>query len=177
MYRNLETQFKDVNKRDDKKYGNVKESKGVFFPSNKKIYDANMFQCSEDFKQLGTLHHENRAADYYPLDRPQPLEVQPSPLVHISMDQVMAGSAKAATKTGYQSFDMRGAETDPDKNRSDHIKSLVADRMKEEEMRNRLIAKEIIKMKRKGPHSNSVATPQLELSYPITTNQETHNDE
>ena len=60
------------NKRDtnEKKYSNMKESKGVFFPSNKRIFDANMFQCSEDFKQLGTLHHENRAAEYYPLEKP-----------------------------------------------------------------------------------------------------------
>ena len=86
--------------RKEKKYSSMKESKGVFFPSNKKIYDANMFQCSEDFKQLGTLHHENRAADYYPLDRPQPLDKQPSPLASISMDQVMAGSAIESMKAG-----------------------------------------------------------------------------
>lgn len=41
----------------------MKESKAVFYPANKKIYDANVIQCSEDFKQPSTMHIENRAAD------------------------------------------------------------------------------------------------------------------
>jgi hypothetical protein len=63
-----------------KKYASMKETKGVMFPSNKKLFEVNMFQNSEEFKQLGTIHKENRAADYYPLDKPQPTSIQPSPL-------------------------------------------------------------------------------------------------
>ena len=48
----------------------MKQSKGVFFPSNKKLYDASMHMNSEEFKQLGTMHMENRASDYYPLEKP-----------------------------------------------------------------------------------------------------------
>ena len=36
---------------------------------------------SEEFKQLGTMHIENRAADYYPLEKPQPSAITPSPLM------------------------------------------------------------------------------------------------
>ena len=39
------------------------------------------------------------------------------------------------------------------------------------------MAREIIKMKRAGPHSASITTPQLDLAYPVTTNQETHNND
>ena len=49
-----------------------------------------MFQNSEDFKQLGTLHPENRASEYYPLDQPQPLNYAKSPLTQIQMDQSAA---------------------------------------------------------------------------------------
>ena len=48
----------------------AKETKGVFFPSNKKLYETSMHQNSEEFKQLGTIHMENRAAEYYPLEKP-----------------------------------------------------------------------------------------------------------
>ena len=48
----------------------MKETKGVFFPSNKKLYEANMHKNSEEFKQLGTMHIENRSAEYYPLEKP-----------------------------------------------------------------------------------------------------------
>ena len=82
----------------------------------------------------------------------------------------------SADKTGRQ-FDLAAQEGDPDKNRSEHIRSLVADRLKEEDARKQLVAREIIKMKRAGPHSASITTPQLDLAYPITTNQETHNNE
>ena len=56
-----------------KKYASMKQSKGVFFPSNKKLYAGHMHENSEEFKQLGTIHMENRASDYYPLDKPQPM--------------------------------------------------------------------------------------------------------
>ena len=54
----------------ERKYASMKESKGVFFPTNKKLYDVSMHQNSEEFKQLGTLHIENRAAEYFPLENP-----------------------------------------------------------------------------------------------------------
>ena len=50
----------------------IKEDKPAFFPSNKKLYDENLHQNSEEFKQLGTLHQENRTAAYYPSEQPQP---------------------------------------------------------------------------------------------------------
>jgi hypothetical protein len=51
----------------EKKYEAMfKEDKPSFFPSNKKLYDDNLHQNSEEFKQLGTLHQENRTAAYYP---------------------------------------------------------------------------------------------------------------
>lgn len=71
-FENLEASNKDVNQR-DKIYAAMKQSKGVFFPSNKKLYDGHMHQNSEEFKQLGTMHIENRASNYYPLEVPQPV--------------------------------------------------------------------------------------------------------
>ena len=91
----------------------MKETKGVFFPSNKKLYEDNMFKNSEEFKQLGTMHIENRAADYFPLDKPQPASLKKSPLAAIKMEQVMANAGKKPT------VDL---EVDPDKSRSAHIK-------------------------------------------------------
>ena len=70
-FENLESTNKEVKAR-QKQYANMKQSKGVFFPSNKKLYDISMHQNSEEFKQLGTIHMENRASDYYPLDKVQP---------------------------------------------------------------------------------------------------------
>ena len=69
-------------------YTKTKEGKGVFFHTNKKLYETNAFQNSEDFKQMGTLHPENRASDYYPLDVPQPLNIAQSPLSNIQMDNM-----------------------------------------------------------------------------------------
>ena len=66
---------------------------------------------------------------------------------------------------------------DPDKTRSAHIRGLVADRMKEEEIRTRLIADEIVKMKRSGPRASSAARRHADTLFPTTTNQETHNNE
>jgi len=54
----------------EKKYEYMKEDKPAFFPSNKKLYDDNLHQNSEEFKQLGTLHQENRTAAYYPPEQP-----------------------------------------------------------------------------------------------------------
>ena len=42
-----------------------------------------------------------------------------------------------------------------DQGRSAHIKSLVAERLKEEDIRNKLVADEIVKMKRHGPRASS----------------------
>lgn len=61
------------------------EGKGAPFASNKKLYETNMFQSSEDFKQLGTLQMENRASEYYPLEALQPLSYAQSPLAKIEM--------------------------------------------------------------------------------------------
>ena len=68
----------------------AKETKGVFFPSNKKLYETSMHQNSEEFKQLGTIHMENRAAEYYPLEKPQPVSYQQNPLADIQMDKLMS---------------------------------------------------------------------------------------
>lgn len=67
--------------------------------------------------------------------------------------------------------------TDPDKSRSAHIKSLVAERLKEEDIRNKLVTDEIVKMKRFGPRANSASKRVSKSLFPTTTNQETHNDE
>ena len=42
-----------------------------------------------------------------------------------------------------------------DHGRSAHIKSLVAERLKEEDIRNKLVTDEIVKMKRHGPRASS----------------------
>ena len=92
------------------------------------------------------------------------------------MERMLAGEAATRNAKAYKtvSYD---ANVDPDKTRSAHIKSLVADRMKEEEIRNRLIADEIVKMKRAGPHGSAASRRHAETLFPTTTNQETHNNE
>jgi len=44
-------------------------------------------------------------------------------------------------------------------------------------LRNKLIAKEIIKLKPKDPNAADDGKPHLDLPTPITTNQETHCNE
>ena len=65
-----------------------------------------------------------------------------------------------------------------DKSRSTHIKNLVADRIKEEQIRSKLITDEIIKMKTQGARANSAQRrANNEVLFPSTTNQETHHTE
>ena len=87
-FENLEASSREA-KQQQKQYASMKQSKGVFFPSNKKLYDANMHQNSEEFKQLGTIHMENRASDYYPLEKPQPKNFAQSPGAAIEMEKIM----------------------------------------------------------------------------------------
>jgi len=47
---------------------------------------------------------------------------------------------------------------------------LVADRLKEEEIRNRLIVDEIVKMKQTGMRGNSSARGKAGVLFPTTTN-------
>lgn len=142
-----------------------------------------MHQNSEEFKQLGTMHMDNRASDYFPLEKPQPASVAVSPLASIKMDRVVAG-AQAQTMRNKDVHArtmshemMKQAAADPEKARSAHIKMLVADRLKEEEIRNRLVTDEIVKMKRSGPRASSAQRRRNEALFPSTTNQETHCDE
>ena len=74
----------------------MKETKGVFFPSNKKLYDVSMHQNSEEFKQLGTIHMENRAAEYYPLDQPQPHALAASPIQEVARRAEKAAAAEGS---------------------------------------------------------------------------------
>ena len=83
----------------------------------------------------------------------------------------------SATHNRTKSFDLANAVTDPEKSRSVHIKNLVAERMKEEEIRSKLVADEIVKMKHHGPRASSAQKRQEQALFPTTTNQENHNDE
>ena len=49
-------------------------------------------QNSEEFKQLGTMHTENRASEYYPHDKPQPKGFAEDPFAAIEMDKIMAAT-------------------------------------------------------------------------------------
>ena len=57
------------------------------------------------------------------------------------------------TSKGPALFDSN--EVDPDKKRSAHIKNLVADRKKEEELRAKLVSHEIVKMVGNKPRASS----------------------
>jgi len=65
---------------------------------------------------------------------------------------------------------------DANNSRSAHIKNLVADRIKEEELRHRLVNNEIFKVKH-GPRASSADRRRTEVLFPTTTNQENHNEE
>ena len=97
------------------------------------------------------------------------------------MDHVQEAANKLQGKTVRvrgSSLDAAKNVDDPDKSRSAHIKNLVADRMKEEEIRSKLVQDEIMKMKRSGPRASSAQRrANREPLFPTTTNQETHNDE
>ena len=68
----------------------MKQDKDNYFPTNKKQFgEANMHKNSEEFKQLGTIHHEKRTADYYPLDKPQPKLFSHQQSTTIPMERVM----------------------------------------------------------------------------------------
>lgn len=64
--------------------------------------------------------------------------------------------------------------TDPEKSRSAYIKQLVAERLQEEDLRNKLVTDEIVKMKR-GGRPASAQKRAVESLFPTTTNQEMHN--
>lgn len=141
-----------------------------------------MHQNSEEFKQLGTIHTENRAANYFPLEKPQPMNYAQSPIAAIQMERAMGATGKNATRLQMsdkhnrtEALNEADGVTDPDKSRSVFIKNLVADRMKEEEIRSKLVTDEIVKMKRNGPRANS--SRKGEVLFPTTTNQENHNDD
>lgn len=141
-----------------------------------------MHQNSEEFKQLGTIHTENRAANYFPLEKPQPMNYAQSPIAAIQMERAMGATGKNAARLQMsdkhnrtEALNEADGVTDPDKSRSVFIKNLVADRMKEEEIRSKLVTDEIVKMKRNGPRANS--SRKGEVLFPTTTNQENHNDE
>ena len=115
-----------------------------------------MHQNSEEFKQLGTIHMENRASDYYPLDHPQPKNFAPSPLGAIQMDRIRAPAMQQPTSHARaKSIEAARNVDDPDKSRSAHIKNLVAERIREEEIRSKLVTDEIVKMKMSGPRASS----------------------
>lgn len=156
----------------------MKQSKGVFFPSNKKLYEVSMHQNSEEFKQLGTIHMENRAADYYPLEKPQPGTSVLSPVAAAAIKTAgkFHGNESAPHKRAVSLTAARTVD-DPDKSRSAHIKNLVADRIKEEELRSKIITDEIVNMKYKGPRPSSAQRRKNDALFPSTTNQETHNVE
>lgn len=178
-FENLEASNREAKQR-EKKYTQMKQSKGVFFPSNKKLYDISMHQNSEEFKQLGTIHMENRASDYYPLEKPQPATFAQSPGAAIQMEKIMGASKqKMLSQSARRSSSMDAGNnvTDPDKSRSAHIKSLVAERLKEEDLRNKLVTDEIVKMKRHGPRASSAQKQAAQSLFPTTTNQEMHNEE
>ena len=135
-----------------------------------------MFQCSEDFIQLGTLHAENRASEYYPLDKPQPLSYATSPLEAVDLDTAfdlqntrgvkgffaqttrarsfnrsLASSNKKSSgmnTTSYQAMMSTASAFSPAEiKRQAHISNLMKDRKREELLRSKLITDEIIKLK------------------------------
>ena len=94
------------------------------------------------------------------------------------MEKIMAEGKKKLTQSA-----KRASSLDPGNNnvtengRSAHIKSLVAERLKEEDIRNKLVTDEIVKMKRSGPRAASAQRRQAESLFPTTTNQEMLNEE
>lgn len=110
-----------------------------------------MHQNSEEFKQLGTIHMENRAADYFPLDKPQPGSSALSP---IAAAAIRASGEESRHK---RATSLSAARTliDPDRTRSTLVKNLAADRAKEEEIRQKILTDEIVSMKYSGPRHSS----------------------
>ena len=67
------------------------------------------------------------------------------------MEKIMRESKKKLAKSA-----RRATSNDvTDQGRSAHIKSLVAERLKEEDIRNKLVTDEIVKMRRTGPRASS----------------------
>ena len=89
------------------------------------------------------------------------------------------GPKKQMNQTPKRASSLNAAKnvTDPEKSRSATIKQLVAERLQEEDLRNKLVTDEIVKMKRNGPRPSSASRHATESLFPTTTNQEMHNDE
>lgn len=89
------------------------------------------------------------------------------------------GTKKQMNKTPKRasSFNTAKNVTDPEKSRSATIKQLVAERLQEEDLRNKLVTDEIVKMKRNGPRASSAQKRATLTLFPTTTNQEVHNDD
>jgi len=95
---------------------------------------------------------ENRAAEYYPLEKPQPGTDVISP---VAAAAIKATGNPTGAHSRARSFNAARSATDPEKSRSAHIKGLVADRVKEEELRQKIITDEIVKMKYSGHRPSS----------------------
>lgn len=164
----------------DKKLGLINEDKPAFFPSNKKLYDENLHQNSEEFKQLGTLHLENRTAAYFPSEQPQPkanaLEggiLKNAPYALVTVDEKALESSKQ--KKGGSIADSGRAIMQGDQNRTIQLKHMIGEKMREEGQRFNEINSELNRLKSEKARSSECA--QEELMFPLTTNQEYINQE
>ena len=179
----------------EKKYGAIlNEDKPSFFPTNKKLYDENLHQNSEEFKQLGTLHQENRTAAYYPPEQPQPTaNANPNPIkmergilkepTPFALNVVEDGpnslldKADASRKKSTSIAESGRAIVLSDSSRANQLKHMIGDRMRDENLRANEINKELNAMKSAKLAKNPENEWKSDLLFPSTTNQEYINQE
>lgn len=128
-----------------------------FFPSAKKLYDNHWHQNSKEFKQLGTLHKENRQAEYVPNDNVVATTVK-RPSVMMDYVPVMKSQLdediKAFTAMGGETLESGQLDT---KFRAATLKHLIGERLKQESRRSALINQELSQLRDHMRHSGALS--------------------
>lgn len=140
------------------------------------MYLKNLHQNSNEFKQLGTLHKENRMAEYLPGDRPllsklvRPVQNDTDP--NTLLKSLPDGAKNGLENVGDSNSENMSIKLDT-KYRQAALKHLIGERLRQENLRSLAINQELQKMRGAlSPQNYSTGR-----QFPVTTNQEFINQE
>ena len=120
--------------RDNQLGAIINDDKPNYFPTSKRLFlDTSLHLNSEEFKQLGTMHIENRTASYYPPENPQPSANVPEDKNDIKNTIFPPKKRKESKQKSSSIADGGRAIMESDKTRAQQLKTMISDKMKEEE--------------------------------------------
>lgn len=135
------------------------------FQNSKKLFNKNVFQNSDEFKQLGTLHKENRMADYLTNETISYISKKSKP-----NSNFILMSAKDVPNDPYDPNRETNSLNIDTKERQANLKTLIGERLRNENLRSMIINQELSNLRQ-------TMSPKRVSLFPVTTNQETFNEE